>query len=234
MNIRYHSLSLSSSGSHRFGAFMYRKTLSLAVLACLAAATTLSAQEVRASLSGNVTDPSGAPIPAAQITVTNIAKNTKIVTESNESGLYSTPLLEPAAYTIVVEKNGFRRVVRDNVVLQSLDKARLDVQLQIGAVSDSVTVSSSISQLQTETANRDTTLNNQLIANLPTQGRNPFQIAWAAPGVFKAGGWRYLRSFDIGGTSGFSVNGGRSQENEVLLDGTSNVRSNRQVMNVPT
>ncbi|MGH9723213.1 MAG: TonB-dependent receptor domain-containing protein, partial [Bryobacteraceae bacterium] len=75
---------------------------------------------------------------------------------------------------------------------------------------------------------------NELIANLPTQGRNPFQIAWAAPGVVKTGGWRYLRSFDIGGTSGFSVNGGRNQENEVLTDGISNVQSSRTVIHVPT
>ncbi len=213
---------------------MNRKTLLLTVLACLAAASTLSAQEVRASLSGIITDPSGAPIPAAQITVTNIAKNTRIVSTSNESGLYSTPLLEPAAYNVAIEKDGFRRVVRENIILQTLDKARLDVQLQIGAVTDSITVNTAVSQLQTETANRDTAINNQLIANLPTQGRNPFQIAWAAPGVFKAGGWRYLRSFDIGGTTGFSVNGGRSGENEVLLDGMSNVRSSRTVIHVPT
>jgi hypothetical protein len=213
---------------------MNRNTLLFTVLACLAAATTLSAQEVRASLSGIVSDPSGAPIPAATVTVTNIAKNTQVQTQTNDLGLYNTPLLEPAAYTVTFEKDGFRRVVRENVVLQSLDKARIDVQLQIGAVADSVTVSSQISQLQTETANRDTSLNQQLIANLPTQGRNPFQIAWAAPGVFKAGGWRYLRSFDIGGSTGFSVNGGRSGENEVLLDGMSNVRSSRTVIHVPT
>ncbi|HEU0121998.1 MAG TPA: carboxypeptidase regulatory-like domain-containing protein, partial [Bryobacteraceae bacterium] len=213
---------------------MNRQIFLHALLACLVAGATLSAQEVRASLSGIVSDPSGAPIPGAQVTVTNIAKNTKIVTETNDSGLYNTPLLEPAAYNITFEKDGFRRVVRDNVVLQSLDKARLDVQLQVGAVADAITVSSTISQLQTETASRDTALNNQLISNLPTQGRNPFQIAWAAPGVFKAGGWRYLRSFDIGGTSGFSVNGGRSGENEVLLDGVSNVRNSRTVIHVPT
>ncbi len=192
------------------------------------------AQEVRASISGTITDASGAPVPAAVITVTNVGKNTSIVSNSNESGLYSTPLLEPGAYTVVITRDGFRRVVRENIVLQTLDKARLDIQLQVGAVTDSVTVDSSISPLQTETANRDTAIANELIANLPTQGRNPFQIAWAAPGVFKTGGWRYLRSFDIGGTTGFSVNGGRSGENEVLMDGMSNVRSSRTVMNVPT
>jgi hypothetical protein len=213
---------------------MNRKTLLLLALACLGTTGALSAQEVRASLSGLISDPSGAPIPAAKITVTNTAKNTTVVSTSNEIGLYSTPLLEPASYSVAVEKDGFRRVVRENVILQSLDKARLDIQLQVGAVSDSITVNAAVSQLQTETANRDTALNNQLIANLPTQGRNPFQIAWAAPGVFKAGGWRYLRSFDIGGSTGFSVNGGRSGENEVLLDGISNVRGNRTVIHVPT
>ena len=192
------------------------------------------AQEVRASISGSITDASGAPVPGAVITVTNIGKNTSIVSNSNESGLYSTPLLEPGAYTVVITRDGFRRVVRENIVLQTLDKGRIDIQLQVGAVTDSVTVASSISPLQTETANRDTAIAHELIANLPTQGRNPFQIAWAAPGVFKTGGWRYLRSFDIGGTSGFSVNGGRSGENEVLMDGMSNVRSSRTVMNVPT
>ncbi len=192
------------------------------------------AQEVRASISGNITDPTGAPVPAANITVTNIAKNTSVITTSNDVGLYNTPMLEPGAYTLSVTRDGFRRVVRENIVLQTLDKARLDIQLQVGAVADSITVDASVSPLQTETANRDTALANQLIANLPTQGRNPFQIAWAAPGVFKTGGWRYLRSFDIGGTTGFSVNGGRSGENEVLMDGMSNVRSSRTVMNVPT
>ena len=191
-------------------------------------------QEVRASISGAITDASGAPVPAAVITVTNVGKNTSIISNSNESGLYSTPLLEPGAYTVVVTRDGFRRVVRESIVLQTLDKARLDIQLQVGALTDSITVDSDISPLQTETANRDTAIANQLIANLPTQGRNPFQIAWAAPGVFKTGGWRYLRSFDIGGTTGFSVNGGRSGENEVLMDGMSNVRSSRTVMNVPT
>ena len=63
--------------------------------------------------------------------------------------------------------------------------------------------------LQTETASRSQIISNEMIANIPTQGRNPFQIMWAAPGVFKSGGWRYLRSFDIGGTTGFSANGGR-------------------------
>ena len=192
------------------------------------------AQEVRASIAGIVTDPSGAAIAGAAITVTSAATNATVVTKATESGNYLASFLTPGTYRILVEKEGFKKFVAESITLATLDKARVDVQLQIGSISDSVTVSSVTPTIETETASRGTSISNELIANLPTQGRNPFQIAWAAPGVFKAGGWRYLRSFDIGGTTGFSVNGGRSSENEVLMDGISNVQSSRQVIHVPT
>ncbi|MCL5742927.1 MAG: hypothetical protein M1541_03220, partial [Acidobacteria bacterium] len=142
--------------------------------------------------------------------------------------------LPPGTYTLSVESAGFKRFVQTNIVLQTLDKLRVDVQLEIGQLADSVTVTAEVATLQTETASRSQIISNEMIANIPTQGRNPFQIMWAAPGVFKSGGWRYLRSFDIAGTTGFSANGGRSGENEVLMDGISNVRSSRTVVHVPT
>ena len=191
-------------------------------------------QEVRASISGVVTDQSGSAVAGATVTVTNVATNAKTVTETSETGNYSTPFLVPAKYQLTVERSGFKKFIEQNIVLSTLDKARLDVQLQLGALADSVTVSATGQVLETESASRGQTIQNVLIDNLPTQGRNPFQIAWAAPGVVKSGGWRYLRSFDIGGTTGFSVNGGRSSENEVLMDGVSNVQSSRQVIHVPT
>ncbi len=208
-------------------------SITAVVCACLSVSTAYS-QEVRASITGTVTDPSGAPIAGAKVSATNVATNIAVTTDTNETGNYTTPFLAPGTYALNIEVAGFRKFVRENVVLQSLDKARIDAQMELGALSDTVTVSAEVSTLQTESANRGQTISNELIANVPTQGRNPFQIAWAAPGVVKSGGWRYLRSFDIGGTSGFSVNGGRNQENEVLLDGISNVQSRRQVIHVPT
>ncbi|HUQ92038.1 MAG TPA: TonB-dependent receptor plug domain-containing protein [Bryobacteraceae bacterium] len=119
-------------------------------------------------------------------------------------------------------------------MLESQDRVRVDIRLEVGELSQSVTVTDSVSLLQTETRSRSQIISNELIRNLPTQGRNPFQIAWSAPGVIKTGAWRYLRSFDIGGISNISVNGGKNKENEVLLDGISNVRGNRNVINAPT
>jgi len=198
---------------------------------CTAAALS---QEVRATLTGTIADAQGAPIPGVSITVVNVATNASVTQSSNESGLYIAPFLPPGTYRVSAEKQGFKRSVRESVVLQAQDRARLDMTMEIGELAQSVTVTSDVSLLQTETASRAQVIANELIANLPTQGRNPFQVAWSAPGVIKTGGWRYLRSFDIAGTSNFAVNGGRNRENEVLLDGISNVRGNRTVIHVPT
>lgn len=201
---------------------------------CVIPSTRLAAQEVRASVTGIVTDSSGAAVANATVTVVNVGNRVAVSTTTNQTGNYVTPFLAPGVYELTIEAQGFKKFVRQNMVLQLQDKARVDAQLEVGDLTQNVTVSDAVSTLETETASRSTTLSNEMIANLPTQGRNPFQIAWAAPGVFKAGGWRYLRSFDIAGTSGFSANGGRSSENEVLLDGISNVQSNRRVIHVPT
>lgn len=201
------------------------------LLACVPLAYS---QEVRASITGLVTDPSGAPVAAADIHVTNLASNMVVSNKSNDSGNYVTPFLPPGTYQLTIEAKGFKRFVRSDIRLQSQDRARVDVTLELGELTQSVTVSEAVSQLQTETASRSQVLANEIIANVPTQGRNPFQIAWAASGVIKSGAWRYLRSFDIGGTSGISINGGREKTNEVLLDGISNVRAEYSVISIPT
>ncbi len=213
---------------------MLRPKLASCLLALLAACSLSYAQEVRASISGLVTDPSGAAVVHATVRVTNLANRVAITTTTNETGAYVTPFLAPGSYEMTIESSGFKKFLRQNLILQVQDHARIDAALEVGDMTQSVTVKDAVSTLETETASRGAALSNEMIANLPTQGRNPFQIAWAAPGVFKSGGWRYLRSFDIGGTTGFSANGGRSSENEVLLDGISNVQSSRQVIHVPT
>jgi len=192
------------------------------------------AQEVRASITGIVTDPTGAAVAGANISVTNLATRVAVAARSNDTGNFVAPFLPPGKYELAVEATGFKKFVRQNIGLQANDRARIDVALEVGELTTSVTVSESVSQLQTETATRSQVLAQEIIANLPTQGRNPFQIAWAASNVIKSGSWRYLRSFDIGGTSGISISGGREKTNEVLLDGISNVRAEYTVISIPT
>lgn len=210
------------------------RNLRLIALAALIAAIPIHAQEVRASLAGTVADPSGAPVAGVSVVLTSVERNVATTTQTNEMGNYLFPFVIPGTYNLTIERSGFKKYSRQSIVLQAQDKARADVILEVGDVTQSISVEADVSQLQTETASRGQIISNQLISQLPTQGRNPFQIAWAMPGVVKAGDWRYLRSFDIGGTTGFSINGGKKGDNEVLIDGISNVRGNRTVVGVPT
>ncbi len=204
------------------------------ITAGLMLAATMYCQEVRATITGQIVDPTGAAVAGASVNVTNTATRTVVSAKSNETGNFATPFLPPGMYELTVEAPGFKRFVRQNIILQAQDKLRLDVRMEVGDVNTSVTVSDSVSQLQTETASRSQVLASEIIANVPTQGRNPFQIAWAAAGVIKGSGWRYLRSFDIAGTTSITINGGREGQNEVLLDGISNVRAEWTVISVPT
>ena len=209
---------------------MFPRLLAVSLLC----STALFSQEVRASLSGLISDKTSAPIVGAEILILNTATNASLRAESTSTGNYVVPFLAPGRYTMSVQQKGFKKFVRQNIVLQAQDRARVDVELEIGELSQSVTVSDSVSLLETESASRSQVIANELIQNVPTQGRNPFQIAWSAAGVIKTGDWRYLRAFDIGGTTGISINGGKNRENEVLLDGISNVRGDRTVIHVPT
>jgi len=205
----------------------------LVALFLLALVPAAWSQEVRASITGQIVDPTGAAVPGASVNVTNVATGAVISARSNETGSFATPFLAPGRYELTVESAGFKKFVRQNIILQAQDRLRVDVPMEVGEVTSSVTVAAQISQLQTETATRSQVLASEIIANIPTQGRNPFQIAWAAAGVIKGTGWRYLRSFDIAGTTSITINGGREGQNEVLLDGISNVRAEWTVISVP-
>jgi hypothetical protein len=211
-----------------------RSTSCLTALALSLTVPSAYAQEVRASITGVVTDPTGAPIAGAKVTAKDTATSREVVTQTNDTGSYLTPFLAPGKWELAVEASGFKKYVRQDIVLQALDRARVDAKLDVGEVTTSVTVNDALSQLQTETSTRSQVLANEIVANVPTQGRNPFQISWAASGVIKGTAWRYLRSFDIAGTTSISINGGREGQNEVLLDGISDVRAEWTVISIPT
>ncbi len=216
-----------------FESWIFR-TAVMATLAILMGGLAVSAQEVRASITGIVQDASGAAVSGAKVAVTNLQQNTTVETVTNASGNYVTPLLQPGEYKMTVTFPGFSQYVRPSIVLQMQDRARVDVQLKLGEVTESVTVTDSVSMIESETASRSQTINNALIADVPTQGRNAMQLAWAAAGVVKKGDWRFLRAFDTAGNSNFSVNGGLNKQNEILLDGITNARSGGNVISSPT
>src|SRR5258705_5073758 len=129
------------------------KALALGLGILLATAMSIAAQTTSGSLSGTVKDAQGAAIAKATVEVTSISRNETRTTETGEDGRYVFPQLQPDTYKLRVEASGFKRYDLEGLVLSANDKISApDVELQVGAVSENVTVVSSGEQLQTESA----------------------------------------------------------------------------------
>lgn len=177
-------------------------------------------QAFTGSISGLVTDPSGAPTPEVAITVTDINRNVAVTATTNQDGFYSVSQLAPGTYRVRAEKAGFRPYVLDTLPISAQQKAGIDIKLQVGAVSESVNVTADAQALQTNTSELGTVTTNQQIANLPLNGRNVQSLVLLTPGVtgMNANGGTG-ESFESQGR--FVVNGGRDSSSAIQLDGVS-------------
>lgn len=197
-------------------------------------------QDFRAGLTGLITDPAGAVIAGARVRAINVNTNAATEAVSNDSGRYSIAFLIPGKYTVEVEAQGFKKLVRENVELQISVRAGLDLALEIGALTEQVTVTSQISLLDTETASRGGIVDNDLLLNVPNSGRNIYQLAFAMPGVYKPS-TDQATSFSLDGlaNSRTAINGaasgvaGTESNTDVLIDGTSDAKGDRQVVMIP-
>jgi len=160
------------------------------VLACIAmlCAATLSAQEFRGTVLGRVSDPTGAVVPGAKVTITNQETNVPVNVETNAEGNYVAPYMIPGTYRVVVTSAGFKKWVREGVIVQINARIAIDATLQIGAVSEAVTVTAESPLLQTADADLGQVVNRDFLDNLPISGRSVLDLADMAPGVRAAGG----------------------------------------------
>lgn len=208
---------------HRLGV-----CLGIALIVCLLQVEKASAQTA-ATIVGDITDSSGAA--AANVTVTVINEGTKIerVAQTNEAGQYRVTPLNPGVYTIQVEATGFKREVRSGVVLAVGAVLEVDFNLQVGQVTETISITGVTPTLQTEDASVGNVVNSQELKHLPVNQRNYTRLILLMPGTSSVS-----RSQQQGvaqsGTALFSVNGGRPQDNNYTLDG---VDSNMQMMNSP-
>ena len=155
--------------------------------------------------------------------------------ESNEAGRYLTRFMQPGKYQLSAEKVGFKKFVREGIVLSGTDRLNIDVPLEVGTATDSVTVTSEIPTLDTETASRSAVLEQKFVDDLPTSGRNMYQLLFSQPGVIKTS--RYWGNFELyayGNMNSISINGGRSGENETLIDGVASTRGDRGTTFAPS
>jgi hypothetical protein len=207
-------------------------------VACLLTALGLcmhvAGQEYRASISGDVTDPTGAPVEGARIVVTSVERNTQTEAFSNAAGRYLVQFLLPGRYVVTAEKPGFKKFVREGITLAASDRLGLPIRLELGTLTESITVTGEAPLLQTETSSRTATIETRMIDNIPTSGRNLFQFQYTLPGVLKASSyWGDFELYAFGNINAVIISGGRRGENETVLDGVSNTRMDRGVAFMP-
>jgi len=174
-----------------------------------------------ASITGRITDPGGAVVPDATITVKASESGVSNTSQSNAEGYYTINALPPGKYNVSVTKSGFAPINETGLQLEVQQVARLDIMLQVGAVASSVDVSASATLLDSETATLGQVIASKQITELPLLGRNPYALAMLVPGVRPSIGVNNLPIDQIS-TVAFAINGQRAANNEFLLDGAPN------------
>ncbi|MBM3769013.1 MAG: carboxypeptidase regulatory-like domain-containing protein, partial [Acidobacteria bacterium] len=194
------------------------KAFSLAL--CLTAA--MFAQEFRATISGRVLDSSGAAVVGAKVSATNTNTGEVSNATTETSGAYTVPFLRPGGYTVRVSASGFKTFVRENITLQVGQIAGIEVTLEVGALTENITVTAESALLETQTASRGGVVDTKQVADLPLNARNPFMLGTMMSGVTFRGAAIWQRPFDNGAIAQWSVNGSQQSQNEFLLDGAPN------------
>jgi len=185
------------------------------------------AQDATGKITGTVTDPSGAVISGAKVTVTNVTTNVSHDTITNQSGFYQALQLPIGSYRVSVEMSGFQKTTIDsNTPLQINQTLKIDVQLQVGQTSSAVTVESNVSQVETENSAAGGTVIGQAIFELPLNGRNTLDLLATQPGVTPSNPGN-------GAAGSYSIGGQRTDSVTYLLDGgnNNNLLSNNVVAN---
>jgi hypothetical protein len=179
-------------------------------------------QETRATLSGTITDPSGSAVTGANLTLVNVETGVENRTETNAAGQYRFLYLNPGTYRLTVEMTGFRKAVREGIVLSTGQAATLDLPMQLGSQTESVTVSSEAPLIEAEKADRGMVVVRQNVAEMPIMTKTPLLLATLAPGVTNTAVRYDWTPFSNSGLTTWSINGSAAFATGFLLDGAPN------------
>ncbi|MFL6227393.1 MAG: carboxypeptidase regulatory-like domain-containing protein [Pyrinomonadaceae bacterium] len=203
------------------GKYASRRSIAV-VLLLLFASLAAHAQEFRGSVMGHITDPGGAAIPGAAVTIKNVGTNVESTATTNDEGAYEFPLLQPGKYTLTVKSQGFSAAVREGVEVRVADKLTIDVPLAVGAISDTVTTVASVTPaLETGSVTTGSTITGRQISELPLTEGTAYQLATLAPGISYTGNPLFTGPTSNGNLAAFRSNGA-SGSNQITLDGSPN------------
>ena len=177
-------------------------------------------QEFRATISGAVTDPTGAVVPGAVVTVRETRTGTTNVTKTDSAGQYVVPFLLPGDYQIMVAEQGFQTVTRGGITLQSQEHPIVNLTLPVGESTQTVTVTSNVPLIDQANASIGQVISTQSVADLPLNGRTPTTLTELSEGVITTAAPEIVHPFDNNAGNSWSIGGTPNQVSEVLLDGS--------------
>jgi hypothetical protein len=195
----------------------WRTVVWLLLAFCLATGIPGQAQSGRGTLAGSVKDATGATIPGASLTLKDADTGSRYTGVASSQGLFTFPELQPGIYTLTVTAPGFESYSQNGITVSVGSTATVDAQLKIGSASETVTVTSDASQVQSDSSDIGTTVPAELIADLPLQFngtvRNPLQFVTLTPG------FSGIDSSSPTEQGGFKLNGGQEGAADILVDG---------------
>ena len=177
----------------------------------------LFGQAFTGSISGIVTDSTGAVVSGAKITVTDVTRNTNFDTVSNDTGLYVMSQLPPSTYRVNASSPGFRTFVLDNLPLATQQHAKVDIKLEVGQLTEQVLVEARPQMIEGNTSTLGAVVDNKRVVDLPLNGRNIFTLTSLVPGVFQSRQTSGVDDTFYG--HHFIVNGGQESTSDIMLDG---------------
>ena len=191
-----------------------KKRIFLVAICMTFLASGLFAQALRGRIEGTVKDPQGQVVPSTGISVKNTLTGEALSATSNNDGAFTLSEVKPGIYTIIAEGKGFKKSIIEGVVVQVATDTSVVIQLEIGAVTEEVTVSASDAQITINTSNAEVgeVVDRQKILELPLDGRNPFELTALQAGV-------QTKANSDGEVSRFSINGNRTVANNLTVDG---------------
>lgn len=208
------------------------------VLILALAPTTVRGQNVYGTIAGTVTDSSGAAMSGATVTLTNLGTAEKHTISTDATGNYTFVNIFPGRYKVEGEKSGFKKFVREPIIVEIESGLKIDIALQVGAQSETVEVTGEAPLLQPETNSLGQVVEQRSVTEMPLNGRNPLALVALVPGVVPQGqpsGGNSSTSNPVGANpfalGDFQVGGGMSGQSQILIDG---VPTNGAYLNVVT
>jgi hypothetical protein len=189
------------------------------MIVTLLAPLSLAAQEARGTITGKVIDADKARVPEASVKIMNTAMGTSVTVKTNSEGLFQAVYLLPGTYQVSVEVQGFKRAVRDGVVLRVNDTLTLDIELEVGAVDQSVTVVADVTTLDS-TASSGAVVDSRRVAELPIAHGDPYKLIGLSPGVTYTRSQRLDRPYEPTHIVGYAMDGTRANRSDLTIDGT--------------